>query len=339
MEIVTLKKLAELLNVSQSSVSKALKDSHEIGQETKNRIKALAQELNYKPNASASSLRRKSSKTIGVVVPLITNSFYALAINGIETVAQAKDHHVLIYLTYETYKKEVDSIRHLQNGIVDGVLLSISRGTTDYEHLRELKSRNIPLVFFDRVCESMNGPWVTVNNHESGYAATEHLIKNGCKSVAYLSFANHLSTTGNRLKGYLEALKKCDLHLDEELIIECTNNDEENYKKIKKLLQSKNCPHGIFASIERLALITYHVCKELKLKIPNDLKIISFSNLETASLLKPSLSTMTPNAFEIGRKAAEILFENIEKKNFKGKLERITIPASLIERESSQLLP
>jgi LacI family transcriptional regulator len=335
MEIVTLKKLAGLLNVSQSTVSKALKDSHEISRETKDRIKDLADKLNYKPNASASSLRRKTSKTIGVVVPLITNSFYALAMNGIETVAQRKGYHVLIYLTYETYKKEVDSIKHLQNGIVDGILLSLSRDTTDFGHLEDLKNRDIPLVFFDRVSESMNLPWVTVNNYDSGFAATEHLIKNGCKSVAYLSFANHLSTTGNRMNGYIDALSRYSIQTNKELIVECSNNDEENYDLIKKLLKKRNSPDGIFASIERLALITYRVCQELKRNIPDDLKIISFSSLETASLLKPSLSTMTPDAFEIGRKAAEILFENIEKKNYKGKVERITVPASLIERESS----
>jgi LacI family transcriptional regulator len=337
MEIVTLKKLAELLNVSQSTVSKALKDSHEIGQETKDRIRALADELNYKPNASASSLRRKSSKTIGVVVPLIANSFYALALNGIETVAQAKDYHVLIYLTYETYKREVESLKHLQNGIVDGVLLSVARETTTDDHFRNLLSRNIPLVFFDRVCESMTSPWVEINNYDSALAATEHLIKNGCKRIAYLSFAKHLSTTGQRLNGYLEALKKHGIKADERLIIECNNNDDENFLKIKTLLQSKNTATGIFASIERLALTTYHVCNELKMQIPKDLKVISFSSLETASLLKPSLSTITPDAFEIGKRAAEILFENIEKKNFRGRIERLTIPASLIVRESSQL--
>ncbi len=193
----------------------------------------------------------------------------------------------------------MDSLKHLQNGIVDGVLLSVSSDTTNYEHLKNLKNRSIPLVFFDRVCETMNVPWVTVNNVESGFAATEHLIKNGCRYVAYLSFANHLSTTGGRLNGYLKALTRHNIKSDEKLVLECTNDDDENYKIIKKMLLSKNRPHGIFASIERLALTTYHVCAELKISIPNDLKIISFSSLETASLLKPSLTTITANALEV----------------------------------------
>ncbi len=335
MEIVTLKKLAELLNVSQSTVSKALKDSHEIGHETKERIKALAEELNYRPNSSASSLRKRLSKTIGVVIPVITNSFYALAMNGIESIAEAKSYHVLIYLTYEAYKKEVDSVKHLQNGRVDGILLSLSQGTTDYNHLADLKNKDIPLVFFDRIYESINVPWVSVDNYNSGFMATEHLIQKGCKQISYLSYANHLSTTGGRLHGYLEALKKHNIPYDNMMIVECTNNNEENFEKIKKLLQSSNPPQGIFACIERLAIITYHVCKKIKMNIPESLKIISFSSLETASLLNPSLSTMTPDAFEIGKKAAEILFENIEKKNILGRMERITLPALLIEREST----
>lgn len=165
--------------------------------------------------------------------------------------------------------------------------------------------------------------------------ATEHLIKNGCKRVAYLSFASQLSTTGGRLKGYLNALQKYNIPYDDAMIVECTNDNYENFKKIKELLQSAKRPQGIFACIERLALITYQVCKEIKVSIPGGLKIISFSSLETASLLNPSLSTMTPDAFEIGKKAAEILFENIEKKNLFGRIERIILPAMLMARESS----
>ncbi len=335
MERITLKKLAQLLGVSTSTVSKALKDSYEIGQETKDRIKALAEKLHYKPNASASSLRKNSSKTIGVIVPLITNSFYALAIDGIESVAKAKDYHVLIYITYEEYSAEVESINQLQNGRVDGILSSVSHSTTNYDHLAEVKSKDIPLVLFDRICESLNVPWVTIDNFQSGFSATAHLIKNGCRRIAYLSYAKHLSTTGNRLNGYLSALEKYKMPFDSKLVIECTNNNEENHLLIKKLLQGNDAPDGIFSCIERLALITYNVCNEIKLRIPADLKIVSFSNLQTASLLNPSLSTMTPDAFYIGKKAAEILFENIEKKNF-GRVEQITLPAMLVERESTR---
>jgi LacI family transcriptional regulator len=336
MERVNIKKLAQLLNVSTSTISKALKDSHEIGSETKKRVKELADKLNYKPNASASSLRRNSSKTIGVIIPSITNSFYALAIDGIESVAKAKGYHVLIYITYEEYQAEVDSIDQLQNGRVDGVILSLSQNTTNFNHLVKLENNGIPLVFFDRVGEGMNLPWVTVNNYESGFAATEHLIKKGCNRIAYLSYAQHLSTTKNRLNGYLAALKKYNISPNPAWVVECTNNYEENFRLIKQLLLDENKPNGIFSCIERLALITYHVCREIKLKVPEDLKIISFSNLQTASLLNPSLSTMTPDAFEIGKKTAAILFENIEKKNFLGKIQQVTVPAALMERDSSK---
>jgi LacI family transcriptional regulator len=337
MERVNIKKLAQILNVSTSTISKALKDSHEIGAETKKRVKELADKLNYKPNASASSLRRNSSKTIGVIIPSITNSFYGLAIDGIESVAKAKGYHVLIYITYEEYQAEVDSIDQLQNGRVDGVILSLSQNTTNFDHLCKLENNGIPLVFFDRVGEGMNLPWVTVNNYESGFAATEHLIKKGSNRIAYLSYAQHLSTTKNRLNGYLAALKKYGLPSQPSWVVECTNDYEENLSLIKQLLLDKNRPNAIFSCIERLALITYHACKEIKVKVPEDLKIISFSNLQTASLLNPSLSTMTPDAFDVGKKAATILFENIEKKNFFGKVHQVTVPAALMERESSSL--
>lgn len=336
MERVNIKKLAQILNVSTSTVSKALMDSHEIGVETKKRVKKLAEELNYKPNASASSLRRNLSKTIGVIIPLITNSFYALAIDGIESVAKAKGYHVLIYITYEEYQAEVDSISKLLNGRVDGVILSLSQNTTNIDHLVKLENNNIPLVFFDRVAEGMDVPWVTVNNYESGFLATEHLIKNGCNRVAYLSYAKHLSTTGNRFNGYLAALKKYNIVPDPSLVVECTNDYDENFSLIKKLLSGKQKPTGIFSCIERLALTTYNVTREIKLRMPKDLKMISFSNLQTASLLNPSLSTMTPDAFEIGKKAAVILMENIEKKNFFGKVHQVTMASALMERDSSR---
>jgi len=336
MSSINLKRLSEELGLSISSVSKALRDSYEISPETKKRVLAMAEKLNYQPNPFASSLRRKKSITIAVVIPEIANNFFALAIDGIQMIAQEKGYHVLTYLTHESFKNEESTIKHLQGGRVDGVLISLCRDTETTKHLSSLQETGIPLVFFDRVPEMMNCPTVTTDDYESGFKATEHLINAGCKKIACLSLSSLLSITHKRTDGYLDALKKYKLNEDPSLIIECTNDNTSNLELIKTLLSKKDRPDGIFATVEKLAISTYYVCNEIKLKIPKQLKIISFSNLRTASLLNPSLSTITQPAFEIGKESASLLFRMIEKKNFGNNTDRIVLKSSLIERNSSK---
>ncbi len=189
MATVDLKRLAKELNLAVSTVSRALRDSYEISAETKQRVFELARKLNYVPNPYASSLRKHKSKTIAVVIPEIANNFFALAINGIESIAQEKGYHVLIYLTHEQYLREVSISRHLQSGRVDGLLVSLSGETNNYDHLRELKQTGVPIVFFDRICESLNSARVITNDFESGMKAADHLIERGCKRIAYLSIS------------------------------------------------------------------------------------------------------------------------------------------------------
>ena len=337
MSNTNLKKLSQELGLSISSVSKALRDSYEISAATKKRVLAMAEKMNYQPNPFASSLRRKKSITIAVIIPEVANNFFALAIDGIQSVASQKGYHVLTYLTHEDVNNEVSTVKHLQGGRVDGVLVSLCSDTDSSKHLNALHETGVPLVFFDRVPESMECPTVTTDDYESGFRATEHLILAGCKKIAYLCVAGgYLSTTSNRMKGYQAALKKYHLREDPKMIIECSNDDAANIELIKKLLKTKGRPDGILSSVEKLAIATYYACNEIPIKIPQQLKIISFSCLRTASLLSPSLSTITAPAFEIGIESASILFRMIEKKTFLNRIDKIVLKSTLIQRNSSK---
>ena len=176
MNNVTLKKLAEELNMSPSTVSRALRDSHEISKETKDRVKALAARLDFQPNPHASSLRKNKSKTIAVVIPEIQNNFFSQVMNGVEEVARQKEYHVLIYLTHEDQKREMDILHLLKNGRVEGVMISMSNTTRSYEHIEAYLKEELPLIFFDRVCESMGVPCVTTDDAGAAFKATEHLL-------------------------------------------------------------------------------------------------------------------------------------------------------------------
>lgn len=332
---VNIKMLAERLKLSISTVSRALRDSYEISESTKNRVRDMALELNYQANPYASSLRKHRSKTVAVVIPEITNNFFSLAINGIEYVAQEKNYHVLIYLTHENIQKEIGFANHLQSGRVDGVLMSLSAETNNYDHLIDLKNKGVPIVLFDRICEAIESSIITTDDFESGFAATEHLIESGCERIAYLDLSRYLSISNKRMQGYLEALKKHNISTDEDLIIRFTNNNAANEEIITQMLSWPNRPDGIFASVEKLAIACYNVCERLQIKIPDDLKIISFSNMEISSLLNPSLSTITQPAYEIGKQAALQLFRYLEKKSMADVHERIILKSTLIPRGST----
>jgi LacI family transcriptional regulator len=333
---MNLKQLAKELNLSISAVSKALRDSHEISASTKAAVIAKAKELNYQVNPFASSLRKQKSKTIAVLVPEVANNFFSLAINGIESIAQERGYHVLIYLTHEDMQKEISITKLLQNGRVDGIMMSLSSQTSNIIHLEELKEKQIPLVLFDRVADNIDCPKINTDDYKSSYRATEHLIENGCKNIAFLSISNHLSISNKRMNGYADAIKTNGLSFENNLIVECSNDEAENKSILKKLLKSKKRPEAIFASVEKLALNTYEVCKDLKINIPNDVKVIGFSNLQTASLLHPSLTTITQPAYEMGREAASILFKIIEKRGYNLIMEKTTLKSEIIFRESTR---
>lgn len=332
----TLKHLSNKLNVSLSTVSKALRDSHEISEHTKKKVREIADELGYVRNPYAGHLRNRKSKTIAIVIPEITNNFFIQIISGAEVIAQKNDYHLLIYVTNDNFMQEVSILKHLQNGRVDGILMSLASNTKTYAHINELIQFNIPVVFFDRICHEIETAKIVTDDFTSGFNATDHLIKNGCRDIAYLSLSEMLSNDNKRRQGYLEALNKYDIKINESRIIKCNGDEKYNYKKIKQLFQSDNRPDGVFASVEKLALTSYYVCNDLKIKIPDTVKIICFSNLRTAPLLNPSLTTITQPAFEMGKQAAAILFKHLDKNHTHIPNENIIIVSELIKRNSTK---
>jgi LacI family transcriptional regulator len=335
MKNINIKELALKLNLSVSSVSKALNDSYEISEETKRRVLETAELLNYVPNPYASSLRGRKSKNIAVVIPEVADSFFSLAINGIESVAKQKGYHVLICLTHESYENERIILKEFQGGRVDGVLLSVSRETTQCGHINDLIANGLPLVFFDRACNDVKTAKITTDDFESSYKATVHLITQECKQIAFLSISNSLSISNKRLEGYLQALNDYKVKVNPKHIVHCTNDAEENYLVIKKLLQKKNRPDGIVASVEKLTTPVYMACQSLALNVPRDIKVVCFSNLETAAILNPSLTTITQPAFEMGKVAASLLFKALGNKNYSIVNEDVILPSTLVVRAST----
>ena len=332
---LTIKMLARQLGLSVSTVSKAISDSHEISASTKQRVNDLVQKLNYVPNPYASSLRTRNSKTIGVVIPEVADSFFAQAINGIESVAQEKGYHVLIYLSHENFEKEKKILKDFESGRVDGVLISVAKETIQHYHIDALMDKGVPIIFFDRVMDEVTTAKIITNDYESARLATEHLIKKGCNRILFLSFSHTLSITCKRLAGYKKALLDNHLKYADNNILTFSNDAKKDYLLLQKKLKSANKGVGILASVEKLALPIYKACEDLQLSIPEDVQVISFSNSDSAAFLHPPLTTVTQPAFEIGKTAASLLVKALERKNYELPLEEIVIPSDLIIRRST----
>lgn len=337
MSQINIKKLAAALGLSTSTVSRAFRNNSDINPLTKERILRMADELGYSPNLYASNLRESKSKTIAIIIPEFDNNFFSQAIKGIEQQARRNGYHTLIYVTEDDVKQEATFIRSLCNGRVEGVVMSASGEGLKHLHLNMLKERGIPLVFFDRCYEDVEATCVTGNDYESSYEATLHLIMNGCKRIAYLVVNKNVSIGKIRMQGYLDALKSAGLPCEDELIIECTNDKEEIYKSIKRSFE-KMKPDGAFASVERLAMTTLRYCADVKLEIPSDFKLVCFSCLEIADMLNPPLSTIKQPAFEMGKRAAEILFEALCNKESVTEKQVILLPSTIIPRKSTAVV-
>ncbi|HEX7367854.1 MAG TPA: LacI family DNA-binding transcriptional regulator [Pelobium sp.] len=333
---INIKQLAEALNLSTSTISRAFRNNSGIKQVTKDLILAKAKELNYQPNHYASSLRDQKGNTIAVIVPELANNYFSQVIHGIEKVTKAKGYNILIYATDDDFEKEVDVIKHLHNGRAEGIIISVSGESKNHSYLNDFGARRLPMVQFDRVYDDVNTPKITTDDYHSSFVATEHLIEQGCKRIGYLVVKSDASIGKTRERGYLDALAKHNIDFDERLIIGCSNSYEENDPIIKEALKTLQLD-GIFASVERLAFSTYYACHALKIKIPKQLKVISFSSLEIAPLLNPSLTTITQPATEIGSLAAQLLFDILSgKADATTVREQVVLTSKIIHRNSTK---
>jgi LacI family transcriptional regulator len=336
MEKMNIKKLAGHLQLSVATISKAMRDSHEISEETKKKVWAAAREFNYTPNPYASSLRRKKSKTIAIILPEVADNFFSLAINGIQAIAEQKGYHVLIYLTHESYEIESALLEECSSGRIDGLLISISSNTRTADHIKKLQDEKVPIVFFDRDFELLSAPRIITNDYECGAKSARLLLERGCSQLKFLSISESLPICTKRAEGFMDAICEASgRETREDLVYYCHTDPEISLSQIEEVLLQTPRPDGIVASVERIGIQVYLACRKLGLTIPKDVKLVAFSTVETASILNPSLTTITQPAFEIGKTAAETLFMLIAGKDYGFSKKPIVIPSVLIERDST----
>jgi LacI family transcriptional regulator len=333
---ITIKTIAKELGVATSTVSKALKDSHEISTETKERIQAYANYYNYKPNSLALQLRNQKTKVIGVILPKIVHHFFSTVIMGIEEGANEKGYHIMVCFSNESYKKEVETLKVLSNGSVDGLIVSIANETLknkDFDHFKELVSEEIPLVLFDRVVEEIQCDKVVVDDVGAGYKATKHLLENGRKKIALITTPNHVNVGALRRQGYEKALIEEYIKSDENLIVEVDENKDIK-TQIEKIFEEGI--DGVFAVNEIYAANAMRIAKEKGFKVPEDISIIGFTDGLISEYSSPSITTVAQHGFTMGKQAVELLIERIEKDSEIYKPRKIVISSDLKLRESTK---
>ncbi len=313
-ENVTIKDIARELEISPSTVSRALKDHPDISPETKKLVNNLADKWNYKPNPIALSLKGGTSRTIGIVVPEIVHYFFSSVISGIEDYAEENDYNVMICQSNEEYEKEVSSIQTLVNSRVDGILISISKLTRSMEHFHQLKNKKIPLVFFDRISSEVESDRVVVDDAEGAYMATKHLILEGRKRIVHLSGPPNLAISKDRIEGYIRALNEFQCNVTEENIVKCDQIQEAEWI-VPSLMKRNPPPDAFFCVNDFTAAQTLNLVKKLGFRVPEDVAIVGFTNGQLSRLTDPGLSTVDQHGYDMGREAARLLLERIKDRN------------------------
>ncbi len=338
-EAVTIKDIARALGLSTSTVSRALRDSYEISSETKQLVLDYARKINYRPNPIALSLKEKRSRSIGVIVCEIANSYFSQAINGIESVAYDRGYNVIISQSHESYEREVLDLQYLASRSIDGLIISIAAETKDFTHLSNLHDRGFPIVFFDRVVDEMKTHKVIANNHQGAYDATTHLIRKGYKRIANITNAENLLITKKRVEGYKKAITDNGLKVNESYIEYCAHGglvDEEVETALNNLFSEDNKPDAIVSTADKITTGCLRYFKKKNIKIPEDIALIGFSNSELTELLSPALSIVKQPAFKMGEAAINFLLELIESKRPVTDFETKIMDTELIIRQSTR---
>lgn len=333
---VTIKELAKELKISTSTVSRALADKWDVNPETRKAVLELAERWNYHPNPISLSLKQQHTLTVGVVVPEFITSFFPEVIIGIQYTLEAEGYSVLISQSNESYENEVHNVNNLEARLVDGLIISLTKETVNTDYLQSLLDRNMPLVLFNRVSDSIDAPKVTIDDYKWAFEAVEHLIKQGYKRIAHLAGPENLELSQKRKKGYIDALKRYDMQIDPDLIIPCGVMMEKGVIAAHRILEMESMPDAIFAINDPVAIGAMKTLQKNGVKIPDDIGVVGFSESKMALVVEPNLTSVEQPTFEMGKIAAELLIEQLKNKKDEAVLNKcITLNAKLNIRESS----
>lgn len=333
---VTLKQIAKELDISISTVSKSLRDSHEISEETRQKVQAFAKLYNYKPNNIALSLKNKKTKTIGIIIPEIVHHFFATVISGIEQVANEKGYNVIVCLSDESFDKEVINLEMLASGSTDGFIMSLSKETQqkkDFHHIEEVINQGMPVVLFDRITNDVFCDKVIIDDQQAAYDAVNFFIERKYKNIALITTVDYVSVGKLRTEGYLKALKEHKINIQNHLLlkIEDIDNCQEN---IKELLQNNEID-AVFAVNELFAVTAIKTALKLGKKVPEDVAVIGFTDGIISQFSTPTITTVSQNGIKMGQKAAKILIDRLEKEEEDEQYTTEIIETNLVFREST----
>jgi LacI family transcriptional regulator len=334
-EKTTIHDIAKKLNITASTVSRALKDHPRISTETKKAVLKVAQKLNYQPNHIAAALRNGRSNIIGIIVPTADRTFFSSVVRGIEEIANTAKYNVMICQTYDSYEKEVKTVEALLNARVDGIIASFAKETVNFDHFLKVRERGIPMILFDRSNDALEVSHVVVDDYQGGYKATEHLIQQGCKRIAHFTNTRKISIYKERLRGYREALQDNGLTYDESLVVESDLQLEDGRNSMLKLLQLKEIPDGVFSASAYGILGALQILKEKNIKIPEDVALVGFSNEPYTSFTEPPLSAVDQHSMRMGNAAAEIFLAEIASGKERFIPQKVVLKPELIVRASS----
>jgi LacI family transcriptional regulator len=309
---VKLEDIARVLKISKVAVSKALRNHPDISEETKKRVRELAIQLDYSPNLIARNLSTKKTNTIGVVVPDVANPFFASAIDGIVDVALDAGYQTILTVSRENSVMEQQNIQKLLSMRVEGLLVCISQQTNDPLPYERLARKKVKLVFFDRAIKNVGFDSVTVNDRKGASQLVEYVLQLGYAGIAHLAGYSTLDIGKNRRLGFLDAMRKYKMPVKSEWVLEGGFNEEDGYHEMQKLLQIRNCPEVVYTVNIPVAKGAYKAIREKQLRIPDDVAVVGFGYGEYANMLNPPLTIMRQDPEAIGRKATEILIDQIE---------------------------
>ncbi|MEE4178565.1 MAG: LacI family DNA-binding transcriptional regulator [Bacteroides sp.] len=332
--ITSINDIARALGVSASTVSRALKDHPDISEETRRRVQEFARSVNYRPNALALGLKQQRSYTLGIIIPEIVHHFFSSIISGIEDVAYGKGYRLMICQSNEEFERERINLQALLDHRVDGLLVSMSKNTFQYDHFEDTVAQGIPMVFFDRVCKQIETDRVVTDDFQGAHLITTHLIRNGHRRILHLAAPQHLAIGRKRLQGYTEALSDHNIPVDPLLILQCDTPAQVHAVK-EQILRLAPKIDGVFAVNDFSAIAVMQLLQENGYQIPEQISVAGFGDDPIALIARPKLTTVEQKGYAMGREAVQMLINRLEHPDLAGEFQTKIFAATLKLRDSA----